>query len=76
MKTSTTRFLTTHAGSLPRSEALVALQVAASKGESVDELALAQEVTAATAAVIARQVECGIDIGNNGEQSAILAGYD
>jgi 5-methyltetrahydropteroyltriglutamate--homocysteine methyltransferase len=69
MKTSTTRFLTTHAGSLPRSEALVALQVAASKGESVDELALAQEVTAATAAVIARQVECGIDIGNNGEQS-------
>lgn len=69
MRTSTDRFLTTHAGSLPRSDALVALQVAASRGETVDREALAEAVTASTRTVIQRQVDAGIDIGNNGEQA-------
>lgn len=69
MHTSSDRFLTTHAGSLPRSDELVALQVAASRGEAVDRDALAAAVTASTAAVIDRQVAAGIDIGNNGEQA-------
>jgi 5-methyltetrahydropteroyltriglutamate--homocysteine methyltransferase len=65
---SNERFLTTHAGSLPRPESLVALQVAASRGDPVDPADLAREVEAATDAVLDRQVECGVDIGNNGEQ--------
>ena len=40
MLASTDRFLTTHAGSPPRPEDLVELQVALSKGEPVDEAQL------------------------------------
>lgn len=69
MHTSASRFLTTHAGSLPRSDELVALQVAASRGERVDEQALAAAITASTGMVIDRQIAAGIDIGNNGEQA-------
>ena len=69
MQTSTSRFLTTHAGSLPRSEALVSLQVARFNGEDVDLAALEQAAAESTREVIRRQAECGIDIGNNGEQA-------
>jgi 5-methyltetrahydropteroyltriglutamate--homocysteine methyltransferase len=68
MKTTTDRFLTTHAGSLPRSEALVAMLVAGSRGESVDAAALEAAVLASTEAAIAGQAAVGIDIGNDGEQ--------
>jgi 5-methyltetrahydropteroyltriglutamate--homocysteine methyltransferase len=40
-----------------------------SRGEAVDRGALRQEIEAATAAVIEKQVEAGIDIGNDGEQA-------
>jgi 5-methyltetrahydropteroyltriglutamate--homocysteine methyltransferase len=69
MRTSTDRFLTTHAGSLPRPQPLVEMQVAHSRGEQVDGNALADAVRSATAEVIARQLAVGIDIGNNGEQA-------
>lgn len=69
MKASTDRFLTTHAGSLPRSDALVALQVAQSRGEPVEAGRLAAEVRASTERVIDRQLAAGIDVGNNGEQA-------
>ncbi len=69
MQTSTNRFLTTHAGSLPRSETLTALQVAQSRGEAVDATELAAAVAASTEAVIENQIAAGIDIGNNGEQA-------
>ena len=68
MRTSETRFLTTHAGSLPRSDELVALQVAQSRGEAPDAAALAQAARASTEAVIGLQVAAGVDVGNNGEQ--------
>src|SRR5262245_3410394 len=68
MQRSTDRILTTHAGSLPRPAALVEMMVRRSRHEAVDEAALAAAVEASTAEVIARQVEAGIDIGNNGEQ--------
>ena len=68
MLTSETCFLTTHAGSLPRSEELVALQVRLSRGETVDEEQLLDVVIASTEAVIDKQAAVGIDIGNNGEQ--------
>jgi 5-methyltetrahydropteroyltriglutamate--homocysteine methyltransferase len=69
MKRSDSRILTTHAGSLPRPEALNALHVRRSRGEPVDADELARLARAATAAVVARQIEAGIDVGNDGEQA-------
>jgi 5-methyltetrahydropteroyltriglutamate--homocysteine methyltransferase len=69
MRTSTDRFLTTHAGSLPRSDELVLLQVALSRGEDVDPTALQTAIADSTGRVIAQQAAAGIDIGNNGEQA-------
>jgi 5-methyltetrahydropteroyltriglutamate--homocysteine methyltransferase len=68
MLRSTDRILTTHAGSLPRPPALKALHVARSKHEAVDEAVLAREIESATLWAIRKQAECGIDVGNNGEQ--------
>src|SRR5436305_13759051 len=64
---SAARILTTHAGSLPRPARLTALHARRFAGEAVDEAELAAEASAAVSAVIARQVQAGIDIGNNGE---------
>jgi len=62
------RILTTHAGSLPRSPTLKDLFVRKSRGEEIDRAALEREVDESTRRVVARQLEAGIDIGNNGEQ--------
>ena len=69
MKRSEGRILTTHAGSLPRTGALVDLLAAQSRGEAVDSNALASQVEASTREVIQKQMQAGIDIGNSGEQS-------
>jgi len=69
MLTSTNRILTTHAGSLPRPDGLVSLQVVLSKGQNPDAQALAAAIDAATREVIEKQAAAGIDIGNNGEQA-------
>ncbi|HUY23243.1 MAG TPA: hypothetical protein VMV22_12980 [Acidimicrobiales bacterium] len=63
------RIRTTHAGSLPRPRALAELHGRRSRGEVVDPDELRRAVEAATAAVVAAQVDAGIDIGNDGEQS-------
>src|SRR5215470_5591422 len=68
MKRSESRILTTHTGSLPRPRALVDLQLRMSRGESVDPAALRAEVERATRRAIERQLDCGIDVGNDGEQ--------
>jgi 5-methyltetrahydropteroyltriglutamate--homocysteine methyltransferase len=68
MERSDTAILTTHAGSLPRSPTLVRLLVAQSRHEPVDAAVLAAEITSSTRRVIARQLEAGIDVGNDGEQ--------
>ena len=68
MRHSESRILTTHAGSLPRPASLVDLQLAKFRGEAVDEETLAREAIAATEAVVAQQIEIGIDVINNGEQ--------
>jgi 5-methyltetrahydropteroyltriglutamate--homocysteine methyltransferase len=65
---SETRILTTHVGSLPRPPALRELLVRRDRGEAVDAAALEREAGAAVAHVVARQLDVGIDIGNNGEQ--------
>jgi 5-methyltetrahydropteroyltriglutamate--homocysteine methyltransferase len=56
------RILTTHVGSLPRPDDLLALYV---DGAPADEIA-ARLVTA-TAEIVARQIETGLDIVNDGE---------
>ena len=68
MECSSTRILTTHAGSLPRPKALVEMMVRKSRREEVDAAAFAQAVEQSTRHVVARQLEAGIDVGNNGEQ--------
>lgn len=69
MRTSEDRILTTHAGSLPRPAALAELHGRRSRGEDVDPAALAEAIAQATDDVIRRQVEAGIDVGNDGEQA-------
>jgi 5-methyltetrahydropteroyltriglutamate--homocysteine methyltransferase len=61
------RILTTHAGSLPRPHDVSAALVAHSKGEEVDRGELDRAVREATKTVIARQIDAGLDIINNGE---------
>src|SRR5215510_15151885 len=68
MRHSESRILTTHAGSLPRPVELGAMFARLSRHDPVDQAALAQAVEAATRTVISKQLECGVDIGNNGEQ--------
>jgi 5-methyltetrahydropteroyltriglutamate--homocysteine methyltransferase len=68
MQHSEQRILTTHAGSLPRPAALVEMMVRKSRREPVDPVAFADAIERATQHVVARQLEVGIDIGNNGEQ--------
>lgn len=63
------RFLTTHVGSLPRADDLVAMIFAREAGEAVDAAALATRVEQAVGEVVAAQAGAGIDIVNDGEQS-------
>lgn len=63
------RFLTTHVGSLPRTDDLKALMFAREDGEAVDEAQLDARIEQAVAEVVDRQVQAGIDIVNDGEQS-------
>lgn len=67
MQHSTDRILTTHAGSLPRPQSLIGLHTAKYAGTTVEEAEFAQAVEEATRAIIAKQIEVGIDIVNNGE---------
>jgi 5-methyltetrahydropteroyltriglutamate--homocysteine methyltransferase len=68
MQRSTERILTTHAGSLPRPEHLNALYVRRARGEAVGPGEIAAAGLDALRAVVPKQVEAGIDVGNNGEQ--------
>ena len=68
MRASDDRILTTHVGSIPRNPTLRQLLVAQDRGDAVDERALQREAEAAVQAVVAHQLEVGIDVGNDGEQ--------
>ena len=68
MLRSEKRILTTHAGSLPRTAKLKDLLVRRNRGETIDLAELKREVEQSTRRVVAKQLEAGIDIGNNGEQ--------
>ena len=66
---STDRFLTTHAGSLPRPDDLIRIMYAKEEGQAVERAALASHVRNAVAGVVARQKGAGVDIINDGEMS-------
>ena len=71
MKRSDQRILTTHVGSLPRTPALRDLLVRQDRGEKIDAATLAREAEAAVRHVVARQLEAGVDVGNDGEQPRV-----
>ncbi len=71
MKTSRDRILTTHVGSLPRSQAVVDLLQRREKGEAVDSAELDRVVGSAVADIVKRQVEVGIDVVSDGETGKI-----
>jgi len=64
MQHSTDRILTTHVGSLPRPADLLDLMKARAEGEAYD-----RRVASAVKDAVRRQVESGIDIVSDGEQS-------
>jgi 5-methyltetrahydropteroyltriglutamate--homocysteine methyltransferase len=71
MKRSDQRILTTHVGSLPRTTALRDLLVRQDRGEKIDAATLAREAETAVRHVVAKQLEVGIDVGNDGEQPRV-----
>jgi 5-methyltetrahydropteroyltriglutamate--homocysteine methyltransferase len=68
---SRNRILTSHVGSLPRNETLSDLLVSQEEGKSYDAKVLADEMDKAVRHVVAKQMEAGIDVGNDGEQRRI-----
>ena len=71
MQRSEERILTTHVGSLPRHPKLRDLLVRQDRGEVIDEAELGGEIEAAVQRVVQKQLEVGIDIGNDGEQPRV-----
>ncbi len=69
MKRSSDRIFTTHAGALPRPDDLTALLTARHEGQPYDADALTRSLQRAVVEVVHKQVECGIDIVNDGEVS-------
>jgi 5-methyltetrahydropteroyltriglutamate--homocysteine methyltransferase len=79
------RILTTHTGSLPRTPKVVELLLAEDKHPGARSGELKQAIREAVEHVVAKQVECGLDIINDGEQGRTdytvqvmqrLTGYD
>jgi 5-methyltetrahydropteroyltriglutamate--homocysteine methyltransferase len=68
MHRSETRILTTHTGSLPRPRELTRLYSARAGGETADADEIARAGRAAVRAIVHKQRDTGIDVGNNGEQ--------
>jgi len=60
--------LTTHAGSLPRPRELTRLYALRARGEAVEASAIDRAGRDAVRAVVRKQHDAGIDVGNNGEQ--------
>ena len=69
MQRSEQRILTTHAGSLPRPAALTLLFAQRSYGEAVDEQEIEAQGRAAMRAIVQKQIETGLDVIDDGEQS-------
>jgi 5-methyltetrahydropteroyltriglutamate--homocysteine methyltransferase len=68
MQRSDLRILTTHTGSLPRPRELTRLYAMRARGDPVEEVEIDRAGRDAVRAVVRKQRDAGIDIGNNGEQ--------
>ena len=71
MRQSTDRILTTHTGSLPRPKALLDLLKIKDDGLLRDLASFEAVVQEATTQIVRQQLECGIDVINDGEVSKI-----
>jgi len=71
MKTSRERILTTHVGSLPRSDDAVALLLKKERGEDYDPAEFDRVMTRAVADVVRKQADLGLDVVSDGETSKI-----
>jgi 5-methyltetrahydropteroyltriglutamate--homocysteine methyltransferase len=80
-----TRILTTHTGSLPRTPKAIKLLLAEEKHPGTQNAQLQAAIREAISYVVKKQVECGLDIINDGEQGRTdytvhvmrrLTGYD
>jgi len=69
MQRSEQRILTTHAGSLPRPAALTRLFAQRVNGEAVDQKEIDTQGRAAIRAIVQKQIETGLDVIDDGEQS-------
>jgi len=85
MRTSIDRILTTHVGSLPRTQAVTDVIFGREKGEVADPAGAARTITQAVHDVVRRQREVGIDVVSDGEMSKVsyatyvaerLSGFD
>ena len=63
-----TRILTTHTGSLPRPKDLLALLQDREEGRLRDEATLHAHTRAAVRDAVARQIDAGLSVVNDGEQ--------
>ncbi|HJT56008.1 MAG TPA: cobalamin-independent methionine synthase II family protein [Ktedonobacteraceae bacterium] len=71
MKRSIDRILTKPVGSLHRPKSLEAMMTDREQGELVDAATLVSEIQRAVEAVVAMQVQCGMDYVSDGEMSKI-----
>jgi len=71
LKRSSERILTTHVGSLPRSQAVTDVLFARENGTLSNESAAATTIADAVQEVVRRQVGSGVDIVSDGEMSKI-----
>jgi 5-methyltetrahydropteroyltriglutamate--homocysteine methyltransferase len=71
MRLSSDRILTTHVGSLPRSERITDLLLKKERGEPYDSAEFERVAREAVIDIVARQVQTGIDVVSDGETSKI-----
>jgi 5-methyltetrahydropteroyltriglutamate--homocysteine methyltransferase len=71
MRQSTDRILTTHTGSLPRPKPLLELLKSKDDGLLGDLASFEAAVQDATTQIVRQQLECGVDVINDGEVSKI-----
>jgi 5-methyltetrahydropteroyltriglutamate--homocysteine methyltransferase len=71
MRVSTDRILTTHVGSLPRSQAVIDLLFAQDRGDPYDQEQFEQVMSSAVEEAVKSQAEVGIDVASDGEMSKI-----
>jgi 5-methyltetrahydropteroyltriglutamate--homocysteine methyltransferase len=69
MKRSTNRILTTHAGSLARPKDLLEMMDAKLRAKPYDKAAYGKRIREAVADMVRKQVDSGVDIVTDGEQS-------